>query len=192
MDRQKYKQQLLDQLYAPYQNCMMCPLGNLGRTRVVFGEGDPDAKLLFIGEGPGADEDAQGKPFVGRSGKLLTKVLADLGIDRRTIFITNIVKCRPPENRKPLPLESKTCKELLLIKQIKIIRPHVICALGATAVEALLDQPVFITKIRGKQFSYEGSILIPTYHPAFVLRQPDGYKDFAADIAQAIELTKKS
>ena len=115
MDPKAYKQKLLDELYAPYKDCHKCPLGSLGRTHVVFGEGNPDARLMLIGEGPGADEDAQGRPFVGRSGKLLTKLLTMMGIDRANIFISNIVKCRPPENRKPLPIEEK------IIKIIKII-----------------------------------------------------------------------
>src|SRR5579872_2582777 len=134
MDPKSYKQQLLDQLYAPYRNCTMCPLGTLGRTNVVFGEGNPDADLLFIGEGPGAAEDAQGRPFVGRSGKLLTKTLEGLGIKREDVFITNIVKCRPPENRAPTPVEAGICTNLFLYNQIKIIRPKVICVLGATAL----------------------------------------------------------
>jgi len=101
MDPKKYKQELLDQLYAPYEKCKMCPLGSLGRTNVVFGEGNPDASLMFIGEGPGKDEDEQGRPFIGRSGRLLTKILNAVGLDRKEVFITNIVKCRPP--KKPCP-----------------------------------------------------------------------------------------
>jgi DNA polymerase len=191
MDPREYKKRLLDLLYAPYTNCGACPLATQGRTRVVFGEGDPDASLMFIGEGPGADEDAQGRPFVGRSGKLLTKTLSDLGVERSAVFITNIVKCRPPNNRKPFPQESSTCKSLLLLKQIKIIRPQVICTLGSTAIEALLEQPVSITKTRGQIKLFEQIPLIPTYHPAYILRQPAAYDEFYSDIQCAIEMIKK-
>lgn len=186
-----YKQQLLDQLYAPYQKCTQCPLGFLGRTTVVFGEGNPDAHLMFIGEGPGAEEDKQGRPFVGRSGKLLTATLEKLGTSRADVFISNVVKCRPPDNRKPLPLESKTCKNLLLLNQIKIIRPKVICALGATAVEGLLEKAAPMTKLRGQQLQYESSILIPTYHPAYILRNPPAFKDFFSDLELAIKTAKE-
>jgi len=189
MDVRTYKQQLLQELYEPYQKCMMCPLATQGRTQVVFGEGDPDAKLMFIGEGPGADEDAQGRPFVGRSGKLLTKTLEKIGISRESVFITNIVKCRPPNNRKPLPIESKTCKSILLIRQIKIIRPRVICTLGASSLEGLLEKPVFITKMRGTEIPFESSIIIPAYHPAYVLRNPAVFNDFYSDIQMAYEMS---
>lgn len=188
MDVRTYKQQLLQELYEPYKKCMMCPLATQGRTQVVFGEGDPDAKLMFVGEGPGADEDAQGRPFVGRSGKLLTKMLEKIGISRESVFITNIVKCRPPNNRKPLPIESKTCKSILLSKQIKIIRPKVICTLGASALEGLLEKPVFITKMRGTEIPFESSIIIiPAYHPAYVLRNPTAFTDFYTDIQMALK-----
>jgi len=191
MTTREYKQQLLHELYAPYQKCTQCPLGFLGRTNVVFGEGDPDASLMFIGEAPGAQEDKQGQPFVGRSGKLLTATLQKLGISRGDIFISNVVKCRPPENRKPLPLESKTCKNLLLLNQIKIIRPKVICALGATAVEGLLEKTYPMTKIRGTKMVYESSILIPTYHPAYILRNRSAFNDFFQDLQQAVTCAEK-
>lgn len=190
-DRRAYKQQLLDELYAPYQKCTQCPLGFLDRKNVVFGEGNPDSNLMFIGEGPGAEEDKQGRPFVGRSGKLLTATLEKLGISRADVFISNVVKCRPPENRKPLPLESKTCKNLLLLNQIKIIRPKVICALGATAVEGLLEKSIPMNKLRGQKLEYESSMLIPTYHPAYILRNPPAFKDFFSDIKFAIEIASE-
>ncbi len=192
MNTKSYKQQLLDELYAPYQKCMQCPLGGMGRTNVVFGEGDPDANLMFIGEGPGRDEDLQGRPFIGRSGRLLTKVMEAIGIKREEVFITNIVKCRPPGNRKPLANESNTCKNLLLFNQIKIIRPKVICTLGAASLEGLLEEPVKITKIRGKELNFENTKLIPTLHPAYVLRNPKALKDLAGDIEKALELAKKT
>ena len=149
MDQQTYKQALLDALYEPYKKCMMCPLATMGRTNVVFGQGNPNAALMFIGEGPGRDEDLQGEPFVGRSGKLLTKTIAGLGVSREDVYITNIVKCRPPNNRAPLPIESSTCMGLLLNKQIKIIRPKVICTLGAVAMQCILNTENKISKVRG-------------------------------------------
>lgn len=191
MDAKSYKQQLLDALYAPYKKCTMCPLGNQGRTTVVFGEGNPDAAIMFIGEGPGQDEDTQGRPFVGRSGKLLTRVLEKLGLPRQEVFITNIVKCRPPNNRKPLPIESTTCKNLLLLKQIKIIRPQVICTLGSSSLAGLLNrEDIKITKIRGEVLSFEGAQLIPTYHPAYILRNPKELPTFVADIQKASDLVE--
>lgn len=171
MDPQLFKQQLLDALYAPYKKCLQCPLGFLGRTNVVFGEGNPDADILFIGEGPGKDEDEQGRPFVGRSGKLLNRAFGLVGIKREDVYITNIVKCRPPGNRAPLPIESSTCMNLFLYNQIKIIRPRVICTLGAVALNNLLGYPSSITKLRGKPIEYKDNIIIiPTYHPAYILR----------------------
>lgn len=189
MKPKAYKQLLLNQLYEPYKKCLACPLGNLGRTNIVFGEGDPDAQLMFIGEGPGKEEDAQGRPFVGRSGQLLNRTLEGLGIKRKEVFITNIVKCRPPGNRKPLPIESQTCKNLLLFNQIKIIRPKVICTLGSAAIQGLLEKEVKITKIRGTRINTNTTILIPTYHPAYVLRNPKEQHIFAQDIKTALEYT---
>lgn len=190
MDAKIYKQQLLDALYAPYKKCMQCPLGGLGRTHVVFGEGNPDARLMFIGEAPGKDEDAQGRPFVGRSGQLLTRILQEIiGVQRMQVFITNIVKCRPPGNRKPFPIENKTCKNLLLLKQIKIIRPSVICTLGASAIEGLLEKEIKITKVRGTQLTFDSITLIPTYHPAYILRNPKELKTMISDIQMAYNLS---
>src|SRR5580700_10583052 len=126
MNRDAQKQHLLDALYKPYKACTAYPLGTLGRTNVVFGSGNPDAFLMLIGEGPGQQEDNIGLPFVGKSGALLTKILETIGLKRSEIFISNIVKCRPPQNRAPLPYEMKTCKDLLLSKQIAIIKPRVI------------------------------------------------------------------
>jgi DNA polymerase len=167
------KQEQLNALYAPYKKCQQCPLANLGRTNVVFGSGNPDAELMFIGEGPGRDEDIQGFPFVGRSGQLLTRALNSIGIKREDVFITNIVKCRPPNNRRPTPQESATCKNLLLFNQIKIINPLVICTLGSVAIQELLAMPdLQISTIRGKPRALDDTIIIPTYHPAYILRNP--------------------
>jgi len=192
MDAKKiYKQNLLNHLYSPYKNCTDCPLGTLGRTHVVFGDGNPDSKLMLIGEGPGREEDKQGKPFIGRAGKLLSRALEAIGIQRADIFITNIVKCRPPGNRTPTQEESQTCKKLLLAKQIKIIRPHVICTLGAAAIQGLLDDPSLkISRVRGKKLDLDGTIIFPTYHPAYILRNPKELKTLVADLSSAYELSK--
>jgi len=184
-----FKQELLEQLYAPHLQCNACPLAQLGRNNIVFGEGNPNAKLMFIGEGPGRDEDLKGKPFIGRAGQLLSKALDALGLKREDVYITNIVKCRPPGNRTPTPLESETCKNLLLLKQIKIVRPRVICTLGAAAVKGLLEQEnLKISRIRGKKLDFNGTILLPTYHPAYILRNPKELKALIADLELAIKL----
>ncbi|MEX0940336.1 MAG: uracil-DNA glycosylase [Candidatus Babeliales bacterium] len=189
MDIKSFKQELLNELYEPYQNCTMCPLGTLGRENVVFGEGNPDAALIFVGEGPGAEEDAQNRPFVGRSGKLLTKTLSHIGLKREEVFITNIVKCRPPGNRTPTTLESNTCKEILLFKQIKIIRPLVICTLGSAAIQGLIDKPIKITKTRGNVLIWNNISVVPAYHPAYILRNPSEQPIFISDIKLAAELS---
>lgn len=170
MNPKVFKQQLLDKLYEPYKNCVQCPLGFLGRTQVVFGEGNPDAELMFVGEAPGKDEDLQGKPFVGKSGQLLNRALGLVGISRNDVFITNIVKCRPPNNRVPAPLEIATCTKLFLFNQIKIIRPKIICTLGSIALNALAESPQQITKVRGTILEKDGFTIIPTFHPAYILR----------------------
>jgi len=190
MNAKTYKQSLLDALYAPYRHCTMCPLGTMGRTQVVFGEGNPDADILFIGEGPGASEDEQGRPFVGRSGKLLTKTLEGLGVARAEVFITNIVKCRPPENRQPTHQEAQICTSLFLFNQTKIIRPTIICTLGATALRSLLGDDIKISKTRGTTLSWDGYPLVPTYHPAYILRNATELPTFVQDLALVIELSK--
>lgn len=195
MDIKKYKQGLLDKLYAPYIQCTQCPLGKLGRTTVVFGEGNPDAKLMFVGEGPGQEEDKQGRPFVGRSGKLLNKVLDLAQIQRADVFISNVVKCRPPNNRKPLENEILTCTNLLLFNQIKIIRPIVICTLGSSALQGLINNyQVKITQVRGKPIAADnlpGYIIMPTYHPAYILRNPKELNTMFEDISKAHQISFK-
>jgi DNA polymerase len=182
MDKKAFKQQLLNQLYEPYVKCIRCPLGFQGRTHVVFGEGNPDAAIFFIGEAPGREEDEQGRPFVGRSGKLLNKALEKAQLVREEVFISNVVKCRPPQNRQPLPNESGICKRLLLFNQLKIIRPQVICTLGSIALQSLFEESYQITKVRGKKLQFDDALVIPTYHPAYVLRNPPAEKDFIDDI----------
>lgn len=186
MNHKQEKQKRLDALFLPYSACFSCPLGLLGRKNIVFGEGNPNAQLLFIGEAPGQDEDIQKKPFIGRSGKLLTKVFEMLGITRSDVYITNIVKCRPPQNRKPFPLEAITCKNLLLSKQIEIIQPVVICTLGAAALQGLLDNYALqISKLRGSRISFKDYTIIPTYHPAYILRNPKEFSKMVDDISLA-------
>ncbi len=195
MDIKAYKQELLNKLYAPYSKCIQCPLGKLGRTNVVFGSGNPDAKLMFVGEGPGQDEDRLGKPFVGRSGKLLDKIFECAGMNRAEVFISNVVKCRPPNNRKPLENEVLTCTNLLLFNQIKIIRPKIICTLGATALQGLLnDYQIKISAVRGKPIvarNLPDYIILPTYHPAYILRNPKELNTLFEDITQANQLAQK-
>ncbi len=153
------------------QGCPRCKLSQ-GRTTIVFGSGNPRAELVCIGEAPGADEDAQGKPFVGRAGQLLTKMLESVGFDReRDCFICNIVKCRPPQNRNPEPDEVAACEPFLLA-QLGAIRPKVILALGAFAAQTLLRTKEPIGKLRGRVFPLYTTLLIPTFHPAFLLRNP--------------------
>lgn len=186
MDTKKFKQQLLDELYAPYIKCTMCPLGSLGRTNVVFGQGDPDANLMFIGEGPGAKEDAEGRPFIGRSGQLLTKTLENLGVSRQDVYITNIVKCRPPSNRAPTEAEASTCKSILLNNQIQIIKPKIICTLGASSLIGLLGKSAKISTLRGTIQEVNGLKVLPTFHPAYILRNRTKLVTFTQDLKMAI------
>ena len=184
MNPQEYKEELLKALYTPYDSSMPCHIGYTERTNVVFGEGNADADLMFIGEGPGKEEDKQGRPFVGRSGQLLNRALAHVGIDRSEVYITNIVKCRPPNNRAPTPLEASNCMHKYLYNQIKIIRPKIICTLGAVALNNLLGKPCSITKMRGEELKWEEFRILPTYHPAYILRNktqgPAWLEDFKA------------
>ncbi len=190
MTKKEIKQLFLNELYEPYKNCNACPLGSLGRKKVVFGRGNPDAKLMLIGEGPGRDEDLQGIPFVGRSGKLLTTVLASLGIEESEVYITNIVKCRPPKNRTPSPEESNTCMKTLLEKQLSIVQPLAICTLGTCATKTLLKSSLEISKLRGTIQSYLSIPVIPTYHPAYILRTPKKLPVLADDLKLAIKESK--
>ena len=148
--------------------CTKCPLA-APRTQVVFGAGDPHADVLFVGEGPGEQEDLQGVPFVGRAGKLLTSLIEGIGLDRDRVYIANVVKCRPPGNRDPLPLEIETCRPYLEA-QVEFIDPKVVVTLGNFATKLLLDTKVGITKLRGQEFPYGAAVLVPTLHPAAVLR----------------------
>ncbi len=185
MLKRELKQQLLDKLYEPYKNCLLCPLSSLGRTQVVFGRGNPDAKLMFIGEAPGKDEDTKGLPFVGRSGKLLSSILASLSIDESEVYITNIVKCRPPGNRAPSTKESRICIDALLESQLSIINPSIICTLGSSATKILLQTSADISKLRGAPQAYKTITVVPAYHPAYVLRKPKELNFLIQDIKLA-------
>jgi DNA polymerase len=150
-------------------SCTKCPLA-AGRTQVVFGVGNPEADLMFVGEGPGRDEDLAGEPFVGRSGKLLDKLMMqEIGIDRSSCYIANVVKCRPPNNRDPLPDEIEACRPWLE-SQLELIDPTVVVTLGNFATRLLLDTTQGISKLRGKSYPYRRGYLVPTYHPAAALR----------------------
>ena len=161
-------------------DCRRCSLGSL-RHRLVFGEGNPHAGLVFVGEAPGADEDAQGRPFVGRAGQLLTRIIAAMGLKREEVYICNILKCRPPGNRNPQPEEIAAC-EPFLIRQIEAIRPRVLCALGGFAAHTLLKSEAPITVLRGRFQAYQGIPLMPTYHPAYLLRNPGAKKQVWKDV----------
>ena len=165
--------------------CHACPLWN-GRTNAVFGEGNPKAELMFIGEGPGRDEDLQGRPFVGRAGMLLDKMIAAMGFRRDQVYIANVVKCRPPQNRTPMPDEAATCG-CYLRWQIYLIRPKVIVLLGATAAHYLLNETQGIMRLRGNWLDYQGIPVMPTFHPAFLLRQEAAKREAWHDLQQVMQ-----
>ncbi|WP_005037962.1 uracil-DNA glycosylase [Holophaga foetida] len=168
----------LQDLESRINGCLACPLGP-GRIRFVFGEGNPKARMMFIGEGPGRDEDLQGRPFVGKAGELLDKMIGALGYQREDVYIANVVKCRPPDNRTPTPQEAQACLRYLR-KQIELISPGVIVALGATPLRELLGVTTGITRIRGQWQRLDGIPVMPTFHPAYVLRQ------YTQDVRRAV------
>jgi uracil-DNA glycosylase family 4 len=162
-------------------DCTRCKLHTLGRTQIVFGVGNPDADLMFVGEAPGADEDMQGIPFVGRAGQLLTKIIEAIDLKREDVYIANVIKCRPPGNRNPDPDEVETC-EPFLFRQIDSIKPKVIVALGKFASQALLRTLDPISRLRGRVFTYRGATLVPTFHPAYLLRNPASKREVWEDM----------
>ena len=166
---------------AEIGDCTRCKLHTLGRSQVVFGVGNPDADLMFVGEAPGADEDVQGVPFVGRAGQLLTKIIEAIELKREDVYIANVIKCRPPQNRNPEPDEVETC-EPFLFQQIAVIKPKVIVALGKFAAQALLRTDAPISRLRGRVFEYRGAKLIPTFHPAYLLRNPSSKREVWEDM----------
>jgi DNA polymerase len=166
-------------------DCTRCAL-HKGRNKLVFADGDPNARLMFVGEGPGADEDAQGLPFVGRAGQLLNNMIVAMGLERAQVYICNVVKCRPPGNRTPEPEEANTCSPFLF-QQIDVVRPQVIVALGATAATYLLGQRQPLAGLRGRVHAFRGMQLIVTYHPAYLLRDPRQKKEAWADLQIAMK-----
>ena len=152
-------------------DCTRCPLAYGGRRTIVFGDGDPNARLMFVGEGPGADEDAQGLPFVGKSGQLLNNMIAAMGLKREQVYIANIVKCRPPGNRAPEPVEANTCTQFL-VQQMDVVQPEFVVALGATAATYLLGVRQSLASLRGRFHAVRGARAAVTFHPAFLLRDP--------------------
>ncbi len=174
----------LEAVRAALGDCRRCKLAG-GRQHIVFGEGNPKAELMFIGEAPGADEDRQGRPFVGRAGQLLTKMIEAMGKTREDVYIANILKCRPPDNRDPQPDEVEMCEPFLL-QQIRVIRPRVIVALGRIAVQTLLKDATPISRLRGRWHLYAGIRLMPTFHPAYLLRNAAGKKPAWEDLQQVM------
>ena len=166
-------------------DCTRCAL-HKGRNKLVFGDGSPAARLMFVGEGPGADEDAQGLPFVGKAGQLLNNMISAMGLRREEVYIANVVKCRPPGNRVPEPEEGATCSPFLF-RQIDVIRPEVLVALGATAATWLLGARQPLAGLRGRVHSVRGTKLIVTYHPAYLLRDPRQKKEAWADLQIAMK-----
>lgn len=174
------------------QQALICKRCGLHKTRnnVVFGAGNTNAALVFVGEAPGMEEDLQGLPFVGRAGKLLTKIIEAMGLKRQQVYIANILKCRPPNNRNPLPTEIITCEDYL-IRQIELISPKVICALGKFAAQTLLRVETPISRLRGKFFDYHGIKLMPTYHPAYLLRNPQDKRLVWEDMKKIMKIIRQ-
>jgi uracil-DNA glycosylase len=166
---------------ADIGDCTRCKLHTLGRTQIVFGVGNPEADLMLVGEAPGADEDEQGVPFVGRAGQLLTKIIEAINLRREDVYIANIIKCRPPQNRNPESDEVTSC-EPFLFRQIDVIKPKVVVALGKYAAQTLLQTETAISRLRGQVFDYRGAKLIPTFHPAYLLRNPSSKREVWEDM----------
>ena len=176
----------LQQLRDEIGDCRRCQLSQ-GRSHIVFGVGNPDADLVFVGEAPGRDEDIKGEPFVGKAGQLLTRIILAMGLARDDVYICNVIKCRPPDNRDPLPAEVEMC-EPFLKEQLSIIKPRAICALGSFASQTLLKSEVRISRLRGQFRDYNGVPLMPTYHPSFLLRNPHAKREVWEDIRMVMDL----
>jgi DNA polymerase len=166
-------------------DCTRCPLAYAGRRSIVFGDGDPNARLMFVGEGPGADEDTTGVPFVGKAGQLLNNMIAAMGLKREQVYIANIVKCRPPANRVPEPVEANSCTQFL-VRQVDVVQPQIIVALGATAAMYLLGVKQSLASLRGQWFESRGAKVLVTYHPAFLLRDPRQKAEAWKDLQQVM------
>jgi uracil-DNA glycosylase len=184
-------EEALQAIRAEIGDCTRCKLHQQGRTQIVFGVGSPSADLMFVGEAPGADEDVQGIPFVGRAGQLLTKIIEAIGLTRDDVYIANVIKCRPPGNRNPDPDEVERC-EPFLFQQIDRIQPKVIVALGTFAAKALLKTQDPISRLRGRTYDYRGAKLVPTFHPAFLLRSPERKRDVWEDMKKVRALLAES
>jgi uracil-DNA glycosylase len=182
-----HKVEALGKIQTEIGDCTRCPLAYAGRRTIVFGDGDANARLMFVGEGPGADEDASGIPFVGKAGQLLNNMIQAMGLKREEVYIANIVKCRPPANRVPEPVEANTCDQFLL-QQIDVVQPQIVVALGATAAMYLLGVKQSLSALRGRWHSCRGAKLAVTYHPAFLLRDPrqkgEAWKDLQMVMAE--------
>lgn len=176
----------LDEVRCDLGECLRCGL-SAERTQLVFGVGNPNARLLLVGEAPGREEDQQGEPFVGEAGRLLDRILFAMGLRREEVYICNVLKCRPPHNRDPLPEEIATC-ETFLVRQVAAVKPQVIVALGRFAVQSLLQNKTPISRLRGDWQSYQGVPLMPTYHPAYLLRNPEGKRDVWEDMKEVLRL----
>ena len=172
----------LDAIRAEIGNCQRCKLAPT-RTHIVFGSGNPDAELVFVGEAPGYDEDQQGLPFVGRAGQLLTKIIESIDLKRENVYICNVLKCRPPENRNPEPDEVASCNPFLR-KQLAAIRPKIVCCLGTFAAQTVLQTAAPISRLRGKFFDLDGMRVIATFHPAYLLRSPEKKREVWEDMKQ--------
>ena len=179
----------LAELREELGECSRCKLHST-RTQIVYGVGNPRADLMFVGEAPGRDEDQQGVPFVGRAGQLLTKIIEAIDLDRDDVYIANVIKCRPPNNRNPEPDEIQTCQPFLF-GQIDVIQPKVIVALGAFAVRTLLQSEEAISRLRGRVFDFRGAKLIPTFHPAYLLRSPDKKRDVWEDMKRVRSMLRE-
>ena len=179
----------LDEIRKEMGDCQRCKLHRTRRT-LVFGEGNKKAKLMIVGEGPGYDEDVQGRPFVGKAGQLLTKILEAIHLRRDDVYIANIIKCRPPQNRNPEPDEIRSCSPFLL-KQIEALQPRIICALGTFAAQTLLQTESKISTLRGRFHDLRGIKVMPTYHPAYLLRNPERKKDVWEDMKKIAEALKE-
>ena len=180
----------LDLVRTDLGDCTRCKLHTLGRSQIVFGVGNPAAALMFIGEAPGHDEDVQGIPFVGRAGQLLTRIIEAIGLRREDAYIANVIKCRPPENRNPELDEVARC-EPFLFRQVLVIKPRVIVALGTFAAQTLLRTKDPISRLRGNVYRYGTASLIPTFHPAYLLRSPERKRDVWEDMKKVRDLLQR-
>jgi len=177
----------LERLAGQAERCTACPL-HRERTQAVFADGNPDARVLFVGEGPGRDEDREGIPFVGRAGRLLTDIIhGAMGMPRTAVYIANVVKCRPPGNRNPTPEEQQACGHFLEA-QIRLVAPEVIIALGSVAAHFLVETPLSVSRMRGRVWDYHGISLVVTWHPAYLLRNPSAKRECWDDIKMALRL----